>query len=82
MDEAFQKKVDKLRERVIAEVMRNGGSTGSNMAEPLWFRPGPVKIPDGLSPEESARRKQRSEELRKAIDEYCAHVDAAKKNKH
>ena len=72
---------NKMVERVDRQVAEEGGSTGSNMAEPLWFRPGPVKIPDGLSPEEIARRKQRSEELRKAIDEYCAHVDAAK-NKH
>ena len=67
MDEAFQKKVDKLRERVIAEVMRNGGSTGSNMAEPLWFPPGPAVMPENLSPEEVARIEKELEGAKEAL---------------
>ena len=70
MSDLFEEKMDRLRERVIAEP---GGSGGSNMAEPLWFPPGPVRIPDGLPPEELARRKKNSAE----IDEYIARLRKA-----
>ena len=44
--------------RVERRVAEAGGSTGSNLAEPLYFDPGAPEIPDGLPPEEVARRKQ------------------------
>ncbi|MBQ7694070.1 MAG: hypothetical protein IJT50_03005 [Lentisphaeria bacterium] len=72
MKDLFEEKMDRLRERVIAETERTGGG-GSNMAEPLWFPPGPVRIPDGLPPEELARRKKNSAE----IDEYIARLRKA-----
>ena len=54
--------------KMIAEAqehaIRTGGG-GSNMAEPPWVPPGPVKIPDGLPPEERARRVRLLEELKK-----------------
>ena len=40
------------------------GGGGSNMAEPPWVPPGPVRIPDGLPPEERARRERLLEELK------------------
>ena len=63
-------------EDMIAEVGKHAAETGgggSNMAEPLWFPPGPVRIPDGLPPEELARRKKNSAE----IDEYIARLRKA-----
>jgi len=62
-----QKEIDELREEVIAETMRNGGSTGSNLAEPLYFPPGPAVIPDNLSPEEKARRIKASAGIREMV---------------
>ena len=53
--------------KMIAEAqehaIRTGGG-GSNMAEPPYVPPGPVKIPDGLPPEERARRERLLEELK------------------
>ena len=40
---------------------------GSNMDEPPWMPSGPAKIPDGLPPEEKARR----EALTKKLEEVC-----------
>jgi hypothetical protein len=39
MNKQLEKEIDELRKKVIEETMRSGGSTGSNMAEPLWFPP-------------------------------------------
>ena len=54
--------------KMIAEAqehaIRTGGG-GSNMAEPPYVPPGPVKIPEGLPPEERARRERLLEELKK-----------------
>ena len=72
MSDLFEEKMDRLRERVIAEP---GGSGGSNMAEPPWVPPGPVRIPDGLPPEEVARRKKLLAEL----DEYMKELDEREK---
>lgn len=49
--------------------MRNGGSTGSNMAEPLWFAPGPAVMPEDLPPEEVARIKK---EVREAKEDLAS----------
>jgi len=46
------------------EAMRAGG-TGSNMAETPYVPPGPIRIPDGLPPEERARRERLIEKLKK-----------------
>ena len=54
-------------EKEDAELERQAilsGGGGSNMAEPPWVPPGPVKIPDGLPPEERARRERLLEELK------------------
>lgn len=51
------------------------GGGGSNMAEPLYFAPGPVRIPDGLPPEEVARRKKLLAEL----DEYMEELEKREK---
>ena len=52
---------DEYLEKMDAEMeeyaLKTGGG-GSNMAEPLYFPPGPVKIPDGLPKEEFERRKK------------------------
>ena len=65
--------------KMIAEAqehaIRTGGG-GSNMAEPLYFKPGPV-IPDDLPPEEIARRKKALEEMQKIVDRVAARVEAA-----
>ena len=55
---------------VDRQIAAEGGSTGSNMTEPLYFAPGPVKIPDGLPPEEVARRKK----LLAEVKEYISHL--------
>ena len=54
------------------------GGGGSNMAEPPWMPPGPVKIPDGLPPEEVARRKRESKGIREMLERALAHSEAAK----
>ena len=57
--EEWKKMIAEAQEHAI----RTGGG-GSNMAEPPWVPPGPVKIPDGLPPEERARRERLLEELK------------------
>ena len=69
--------VEILKE-VERQVEAEGGTTGSNMAEQPWCPTGPATIPDGLPPEEVAARKQRLADLEKGLDEYIAHVNAAK----
>ena len=66
---------EELVEEVDREDAEFGGPGGSNMAEPLWFPPGPVRIPDGLPPEEVARRKKLLAEL----DEYMKELDEREK---
>ena len=49
-----------------AEIQKHAiesGGGGSNMAEPPHVPPGPIRIPDGLPPEEVARRKKASAEI-------------------
>ena len=50
---------------VDRQIAEEGGSTGSNMAEPPWVPPGPIRIPDGLPPEEKKRRERLRKELMK-----------------
>ena len=66
---------EKLVEEVDREDAEFGGPGGSNMAEPPWVPPGPVRIPDGLPPEEVARRKKLLAEL----DEYMKELDEREK---
>ena len=67
--------------KMIAEAqehaIRTGGG-GSNMAEPPYVPPGPIRIPDGLPPEEVARRKKESEGIREMLERAAAHSEAAK----
>ena len=65
--------------RVDRRVAAEGGSTGSNMAEPLYFAPGPRGIPDGLPPEEVERRKKAAEGIREMLERAAAHSEAAAK---
>ena len=58
--EKWIKETAELQKKAI-----ESGGGGSNMAEPPWVPPGPVKIPDGLPPEERARRERLLEELKK-----------------
>ena len=67
MNKQLEKEIDELRKKVIEETMRSGGSTGSNMAEPLWFAPAPAVMPENLSPEELARIEKEVREAREAF---------------
>ena len=67
MNKQLEKEIDELRKKVIEETMRSGGSTGSNMAEPLWFAPGPAAMPEDLSPEEVDRIKKEVREAKEAL---------------
>ena len=62
---------------VDRQIAEEGGSTGSNMAEPPWVPPGPVRIPDGLPPEEVARREKASEGIREMLERVAAHSKTA-----
>ena len=53
------------------------GGGGSNMAEPLYFEPGPPGIPEGLPPEEAERRKKAAEGIREMLERAAAHSEAA-----
>ena len=68
--------------KMIAEAqehaIRTGGG-GSNMAEPLYFEPGPPGIPEGLPPEEAERRKKAAEGIREMLERAIAHSEAAKR---
>ena len=72
-DEELEKMDAEFEEYAI----KTGGG-GSNMAEPPWMPPGPVRIPDGLPPEEVARRKKASEGIREMLERAAAHSEAAK----
>ena len=67
MNKQLEKEIDELRKKVIEETMRSGGSTGSNMAEPLWFAPGPTVMPEDLPPEEAARIEKEIREAKEAL---------------
>ena len=58
---------NKMVERVDRQVAEEGGSTGSNMTEPLWFPPGPAVMPENLSPEEVARIEKELEGAKEAL---------------
>ena len=53
----------KMIAEIHAQAVESGGG-GSNMAEPPYVPPGPIRIPDGLPPEERARRERLLEELK------------------
>ena len=56
------KEWDEKISKIHAQAVKSGGG-GSNMAEPPYVPPGPIRIPDGLPPEEVARRKKASAEI-------------------
>ena len=58
------------------QAIQSGGG-GSNMAEPLYFEPGPPGIPEGLPPEEAERRKKAAEGIREMLERAAAHSEAA-----
>ena len=68
------KKCQKHLAQLKKHLIKTGGG-GSNMAEPLYFPPGPVKIPDGLPPEEVERRKKASEGIREMLERAASHVE-------
>ena len=61
------KEWEEMVKRVDRQVAEEGGSTGSNMTEPLWFAPGPAVMPENLSPEELARIEKEVGEAREAL---------------
>ena len=61
--EKWKKETAELQKKAI-----ESGGGGSNMAEPPYVPPGPIRIPDGLPPEERARRERLREELLKDPD--------------
>lgn len=71
--EKWKKETAELQKKAI-----ESGGGGSNMAEPPWMPPGPIKMPDGLPPEEVARRKKASEGIREMLERAIAHSEAAK----
>ena len=58
------KEWDEKIAKIHAQAVESGGG-GSNMAEPPYVPPGPIRIPDGLPPEERARRERLRDELMK-----------------
>ena len=58
------KEWDEMISKIHEQAVKSGGG-GSNMAEPPYVPPGPIRIPDGLPPEERARRERLREELMK-----------------
>ena len=52
------------------EPVRYKNTRGSNMDDPPWMPSGPVKIPDGLPPEEKARREALLKELEETRKEW------------
>ena len=62
----------------LEEYALKTGGGGSNMAEPLYFKPGPVRIPAGLPPEEVVRRIKELEDIDEILDRAIAHSEAAK----
>ena len=61
------KEWEEMVKRVDRQVAEEGGSTGSNMAEPLWFAPDPAVMPENLSPEELARIEKEVREAREVL---------------
>ena len=66
------KEWEEMVKRVDRQVAEEGGTTGSNMAEPLWFAPGPAVMPEDLPPEdlppeEVARIKKEVREAKEAL---------------
>ena len=70
------KEWDEKISKIHAQAVASGGG-GSNMAEPLYVPPGPIRIPDGLPPEEVARRKKESEGIREMLERAAAHSEPA-----
>ena len=64
--------------KMIAEAqehaIRTGGG-GSNMAEPLYFEPGPPGIPADLPPEEIADRKKRTAQMEETLKSYFSKIE-------
>ena len=52
-----------MEARVDRQVAEEGGSLGSNMAEPLYFDPKMLTDESKLPPEEQERRKKEREEI-------------------
>ena len=71
------KEWDEKISKIHAQAVASGGG-GSNMAEPPYVPPGPIRIPDGLPPEEVARRKKESEGIREMLERAAAHSEAAR----
>ena len=71
------KEWDEKISKIHAQAVASGGG-GSNMAEPLYFAPGPRGIPEGLPPEEAERRKKAAEGIREMLERAAAHSEAAK----
>ena len=58
------------------------GGGGSNMAEPLYFEPGPSGIPADLPPKEIADRKKLSAEMQETLEKYISKIENSSHAKH
>ena len=57
------------------ENLRKNGGGGSNMAEPLYFKPGPPGIPANLPSEEIADRKKRTAQMEETLKSYFSKIE-------
>ena len=59
----------------LEEYALKTGGGGSNMAEPLYFEPGPPGIPADLPPEEIADRKKRTAQMEETLKSYFSKIE-------
>ena len=74
--EELDKQSWELSQKIIDEVMRNGGPSDDPMAQSVWVPPGPTTIPDDLPPEEKEERKRRWEEAKIVLKRYADRIEA------
>ena len=68
------KEWDEKIAKIHAQAVESGGG-GSNMAEPLYFKPGPPGIPANLPSEEIADRKKRTAQMEETLKSYFSKIE-------